>query len=189
MRKALNKKSGFTLIELMIVVAILGILAAIAIPAFVTYMRRSKTAEATRAAQGAVQRRSLYYSQERMADNDLNGDLHQVHCAVPTATGQIDAPPAAQKQMARPEPAVASYDGIGFRVETPTTSTPSITSEPRLHSAAGTPAPRSKSLRGHRRPRRRQGVCPPSNSRWAANADNELFPRQGRLHRQRDRVI
>ena len=54
--------SGFTLIELMIVVAILGILAVVAIPAFVRYMRIAKTSEAYRMinkmAKGAIR----YYS-------------------------------------------------------------------------------------------------------------------------------
>ena len=41
-----NNSTGFTLIELMIVVAILGILAAVAIPSFSKYMNHAKKSEA-----------------------------------------------------------------------------------------------------------------------------------------------
>ena len=45
MRKLRNNE-GFTLVELMVVVAIIGILAAVAIPNFQTYQAKSKTSEA-----------------------------------------------------------------------------------------------------------------------------------------------
>lgn len=60
--KAIQK--GFTLIELMIVVAIIAILAAIALPAYQDYTKRARVSEAVSLVAGAKSAVAEYYSNE-----------------------------------------------------------------------------------------------------------------------------
>jgi len=67
----MKKEAGFTLIELMIVVAIIGVLASIAIPKFANMVTRSKEA-AVRGQLGTVRSAvSIFYS-----DNDGQFPMH-----------------------------------------------------------------------------------------------------------------
>jgi len=60
----MKKQAGFTLIELMIVVAIIGILAAVALPAYQTYSTRAKVSEVILAASSARTTIAEYVSAE-----------------------------------------------------------------------------------------------------------------------------
>ena len=64
-----RKQQGFTLIELMIVVAIIGILAAIALPAYQDYLGRSQASEALTATAGLRTDIGVYLSENA----DLTG--------------------------------------------------------------------------------------------------------------------
>jgi type IV pilus assembly protein PilA len=57
-------RGGFTLIELMIVVAIIGILAAVAIPAFMKNARKAKTTEAVTNVKKIYEGARSYYEEE-----------------------------------------------------------------------------------------------------------------------------
>ena len=61
MLSRLNRKEGFTLIELMIVIAIIGILAAIAIPQFSAYRTRSYNSSAQADVRNLATAQEAYY--------------------------------------------------------------------------------------------------------------------------------
>ena len=69
MMKAIRKNRGFTLIELMIVVAIIGILAAIAIPNFIKFQAKSKQSEGKTNLKAIFTAEKAYYG-ERDAFNN-----------------------------------------------------------------------------------------------------------------------
>ena len=90
-----SKKRGFTLIELMIVVAIIGILAAVAIPAFINYMKRAKTSEAS------VNLKSIGEGAMSYFDAEWNiagtGAAASKYLPVPVVGTPTDRPPNSEK--------------------------------------------------------------------------------------------
>ena len=77
----MNNQKGFTLIELMIVVAIVGILAAIAIPAYQDYTVRARVTEGLSLASAA---------KTAVSENAMSGTAFNAGWITPTATSNVD---------------------------------------------------------------------------------------------------
>ena len=67
------RQQGFTLIELMITVAILGILSSVAVPSYMSYVTKSKRTEAKTELLKVAQLQESYYVQNLSYAKSLNG--------------------------------------------------------------------------------------------------------------------
>jgi len=86
-----NKSKGFTLIELMIVVAIIGILVSIAIPQYKTYTKRSKFTEVVLATGAFKNAFELAVRTKRITDiNQANSGTNGIPAAL-ASTGVIQS--------------------------------------------------------------------------------------------------
>ena len=118
MIKRFNKEEGFTLIELMIVVAIIGLLAVVAIPALDRAVRRSKTSEARVQIAKIFDAASAYFNEEHVERGQVQvigggagiSDLAPHRC--PHQSGQEPGNSAA---AVTPQLALNCNDGPGGR--------------------------------------------------------------------------
>lgn len=94
----------------MIVIAILGILAAMAIPLMSGFIRRSKSAEASAQLTSLFQHAAAYYSMEH-AGAGMGGEI-QTACTV-AAAGPRPLAPTVQKQLFEPD---AGFRALNFGI-------------------------------------------------------------------------
>ena len=71
MKREMTKKSGFTLVELAVVVVIIGVLAAFAVPRFIASVERSKAAESFNYLSAVQAAQERYHARQGSYADDL----------------------------------------------------------------------------------------------------------------------
>ena len=111
---------GFSLIELMVVVAIVGILAAVAVPAFMRYIAKSKTTEARQHLEKIYNGARVYF----LDQNSTEGQIQPIPPQFPASYGPTPVVSCCAAAGGKCEPLSADWDvptwrSIGFSMDDP----------------------------------------------------------------------
>jgi prepilin-type N-terminal cleavage/methylation domain-containing protein len=122
-----DRRGGFSLIELMVIVAVVGILAAVAVPAYQGYIARSKTAEVPNNLSAMYQGASTYSAREfwyegpsegvGTPEGEAWGFSMTIRCLLPSSS-RIPASPGPVSQYGEFE-SDEVFQAIGFQVADP----------------------------------------------------------------------
>ena len=116
--QASRSQQGFTLIELTIVLVTIGVLSAIAIPSFLSYQKRAKTAEAMANLPSLFRGAAAYYNKQVSVPDPANSRITQVSHCITGDSVRLPATPGSQKQDGNFD-SDRTFKALSFRLADP----------------------------------------------------------------------